>query len=169
MEARMQAELLYALRAITRYMTWSAFGVFIIVFFYCHCCCLFWENHILAETSKNRCEEPYDMTMLIWCWIVVKKKNKEESSQRHRPSLCSLQCQTWPGEGSWGSLLYCGECARPQHWHQTHPEWHFSISTCNTLVANSHCLWRRRGPQTVYVNCAATTSLHFDFVSLFDV
>lgn len=38
MEARMQAELLYALRAITRYMTWSDFCHFPPVFTLHHCC-----------------------------------------------------------------------------------------------------------------------------------
>lgn len=54
MEARMQAELLYALRAITRYMTWSAVLVYLLNFFLLLLMLLQWDTSINVKTTKKK-------------------------------------------------------------------------------------------------------------------
>lgn len=92
MEARMQAELLYALRAITRYMTWSAFGVFFIVVFLLSMLLLI-MGHFKKKKSKGGIQQKCGRDVRspgLWrlyrCWMDVEKriKNKMKARKKNR-------------------------------------------------------------------------------------
>lgn len=164
MEARMQAELLYALRAITRYMTWSAFGVFIVVFLLS--LLLLIMGHFKEKKKRKskgggrgfnkkmwkRCERPWVVTVLVG-WMLRRGSEQNESKEEkkellkkvisnykwiHKLSSCCLQCQIWPREGR---LLPCWElCARPEHWHLRHPGRLSVFQHATAFVTSLFCL-----------------------------
>ncbi len=104
MEARMQAELLYALRAITRYMTWSVVLVYLFVLIFLLLLKL--DTLINVKTTKNgknKTEEEEE-----WAAaegddkvVLLKEKKRKNNCQLNLLAeslvwLLSLQCQNWP-------------------------------------------------------------------------
>lgn len=98
MEARMQAELLYALRAITRYMTWSAFAVFIVVILLS--LLLLFVGHFKKENKNQRGKFNKKMCgrALSWegaCWILRRGSEQMEIKEKlSKESHLKLQVDT---------------------------------------------------------------------------
>lgn len=96
MEARMQAELLYALRAITRYMTWSAVLVFLFDFFLPVVDVGQKKNVKTTKNGKNKTEEEEeraaaeDDDKLVL--LKEGKERKEKKKQLSTEPTCWITC-----------------------------------------------------------------------------
>lgn len=91
MEARMQAELLYALRAITRYMTWSVVLVYLLIIFLLTVVDVgHLKNVKMTKNGKNKTKEEERAAAEGDDKVVLLKEEKKK--QRSTEPTCWITC-----------------------------------------------------------------------------